>query len=669
MTRNSKNLDKKGKKDEKYLNSIENPKKFSFLEKISFEIEKIQMLLKEEEFKNNFLSNIKGYYLIKKSIFNEKYYLENNLDVAESAYDPLLHYLLHGFYEGRSPNHSFNSKYHLMKFRSTKKSDLNSLIKYILDTQKNKRNYKNNIEQKTFEKFLTESYNSPLIYHEDFDEYEDCFNEMKNISSDLIKLAENIKDPPLVSVIMPVYNRVNIVKKAIDSVLNQSYSNIELIIVDDGSVDGTVKVLEEIKDEKIILIKNKENQGQGKSRNIAIKVSKGEYITYLDSDDIWDENFILAMMGGFLKLKDADLIYSGQRMFEDNSIFAVRFASFNKSLLRNKNYIGINTIIHSSKIFKDIEIFDESLKRCEDWDLLARISAKFKIYSIPMILSNCYEDHAKNRVTLQSDISFCEKVREINLKRFKSSTQNKSISNLNKKVSIAILSYGSAEKLKKTINSMMELNLDEWISTIAILRKSNENNPFLKEIVAENKKIKLVNTSNDKDKFNFFIEKDIFDSNSDIIVLMDSVTLTKESIELMQKYSYDLENCGLLIPQQIVPGESGLVEKLSYYANPNYEYDMSPLLNPNNIINMGKFHSGEVLELNKGILACFYIKEDVLSKSNKLKIEVNQLNNFNNLNSLNNFNKKFFENIQKNLGLKVYNVSAAVVYCDFENII
>lgn len=669
MTRKSKNLDKKDEeKDGKSLNSMKNLKKFSFLEKISFEIEKIQMLSKEEEFKKNFLSNIKGYYLLKRSIFNEKYYLENNLDVAESDYDPLLHYLLHGFYEGRSPNYNFNSKYHLMKFRNTKKSDLNSLIKYILNNQKNKRNYKNKIEQKTFESFLTESYNSPLVYHEDFDEYKDCFNEMENISADLIKLAENIKDPPLVSVIMPVYNRVNIVKKAIESVLNQSYSNIELIIVDDGSVDGTLKVLEEIKDERIILIKNKENQGQVKSRNIAIKVTKGEYITYLDSDDIWDENFILATMGGFSKLKDADLIYSGQRMFEDNTIFAVRFGSFNKSLLRNKNYIGINTIIHSAKIFKDIGVFDESLKRCEDWDLLERISAKFKIYSIPMILSNCYEDHAKNRVTLQSDISFCEKVREINLKRFKSSTQNKSISNLNKKVSIAILSYGSAEKLKKAINSILELKLDEWISSIAILRKSNENDPFLEELIAENKKIKLVNTGNDEDDFNFFIEKDIFDSNSDIIVVRDYVTLTSESIELMQKYSYDLEKCGLLIPQQIVPGQTGLVEKLSYYANPNYEYDMSPLLNPNNIINMNKFHSGEVLELNKGILTCFYMKEDVLSEINKLKIEVNQLNNFNKLNNLNSFNKKFFEKIQKDLGLKVYNLSDAVVYCDFESI-
>jgi len=124
----------------------------------------------------------------------------------------------------------------------------------------------------------------------------------------------------------------------------------------------------------------------------------------------------------------------------------------------------------------------------------------------------------------------------------------------------------------------------------------------------------------------------------------------------MQRYSYDLENCGLLIPQQIVPGQSGLVEKLSYYANPNYEYDMSPLLNPNNIINMSKFHSGEVLELNQGILSCFYIKKDVFSEINKLKIEVNQLNNF---------NKEFFDKIHKDLGLKVYNVSDAVVYCEF----
>lgn len=652
MDRNPKNLNKKvKKKDKNFLESI-NPKKFSILKKIIFEIEKIEMLLKEEEFKKKFLSNIKGYYSIRRCVFDENYYLENNLDVAESDFDPLLHYLISGFYEGRSPNYRFNSEYHLMKFRNTGKSDLNSLIKYILDTKKDKISYKGKIEQKNFEKFLTESYNSPLIYYEYFDEYKSCFNEMKNISSDLIKIAENIPDPlPLVSVIMPVYNRVNIVKKAIDSVLNQSYPNIELIIVDDGSVDGTIDILEGIKDDRIILSKNKKNQGQSKSRNNAIKLSKGKYIAYLDSDNDWDKDYLSAMIGVFSELKDADAIYSGQMIFEESTPFAVRFASFNKSLLRNKNYIDLNSFMHSSRVFKEINYFDEDLDRCEDWDLIERISANFKIYSVPIILSNYYEDNAENRVTLQSNISYCEKVRKINLKRFKSYIENKPISPLKKKVSIAILSCGSAEKLKKSLDFIFKLKLDEWINTIAIFRKSNKDNPFLKEI-AKHDKIKII-SSYDEDEFNFFIKKDIFDSNSDVLFLRDNVILTNESIELMQKYSYDLENCGLMIPQQIVPGQSGLVEKLSYYANPNYEYDMSALSNPNNIIKMDKFHSGELLELNQGILSCFYIKEDVFLKLNKLKIELNPMDNY---------NKEFFDNILKDLGLKIYNVSDSVVY-------
>ncbi|MDR2967427.1 MAG: glycosyltransferase [Methanobacteriaceae archaeon] len=655
MGRNSKNFNRKDKKKGKnYLTPIKNIKNSSFLKKVLFEMNKTQMLLKEEKFKKKFLSNLKGYYLIRRNIFNEHYYLENNLDVAKSTLDPLLHYLLYGFYEGRKPSYNFNSGYHLVKFRNKGKTGLNSLIKYILDVKKDNKKYKEKTKQKTFEEFLTESYNSPLIYSEDFNQYKSCFNEMKNISSDLIKIAENLKDPPLVSVIMPVYNRENVVENSVNSVLNQSYPNIELIIVDDGSIDGTLDVLQGIKDERIILVKNKENQGQTKSRNIAIKASKGEYITYLDSDDDWDKDYILAMMGAFLKLKDADLIYSGQKMFENRNLFAVRFASFNKSLLRNQNYIGINTLLHSSKIFKEIGTFDETLKRCEDWELLERISTKFKIYSVPILLSNCYEDHAKNRVSLRSNISYCEKVREINLKRFKSSIENKPIFQLNKNVSIIILSCGSVEKLKKTINSVFKLKLDEWISTIVILRKSDKDNPLLKKITND-EKIKLINTNNEEDKSNFLIEKDIFDSNSDIVVLRDNVILTNETIGLMQKYSYNLKNCGLLIPQQIIPGKSGLVEKLSYYANPNYEYDMTPLLNQNNIINMDKFHSGKVLELNQGILSCFYIKEDVFSKINKMKIELNQLNDF---------NKEFFDSIQK-IGLKIYNVSDAVVYCEF----
>ncbi len=93
-------------------------------------------------------------------------------------------------------------------------------------------------------------------------------------------------DNPLISVILPTYNRGYIVERAIKSVLNQTYKNLELIIVDDGSTDNTEEIVKSIEDKRIIFLKHKKNKGASSARNTGIKNSKGEYISFIDSDDV-----------------------------------------------------------------------------------------------------------------------------------------------------------------------------------------------------------------------------------------------------------------------------------------------------------------------------------------------------------------------------------------------
>lgn len=94
----------------------------------------------------------------------------------------------------------------------------------------------------------------------------------------------------LITVIMPLYNIKNYVKRAIDSVITQSYKNWELIIIDDYSNDGTWEILESYSDIRIKKIRNKENKGPAYSRNRGLKLAKGEYITFLDGDDYLDSD-------------------------------------------------------------------------------------------------------------------------------------------------------------------------------------------------------------------------------------------------------------------------------------------------------------------------------------------------------------------------------------------
>jgi len=103
---------------------------------------------------------------------------------------------------------------------------------------------------------------------------------------------------PLISVIVPVYNVEQYLKTCVDSVLNQSYKNWELILVDDGSPDNCPEICDEyaVKDDRIKVI-HKENGGLSSARNAALDIATGEYITFLDSDDFWHNDYLSIMIG------------------------------------------------------------------------------------------------------------------------------------------------------------------------------------------------------------------------------------------------------------------------------------------------------------------------------------------------------------------------------------
>ena len=124
---------------------------------------------------------------------------------------------------------------------------------------------------------------------------------------------------PLVSIIMPAYNTEKYIQASIDSVLNQTFTNWELIIINDGSTDSTVEIVKENqkRDHRIILI-NQVNKKQAAARNAGFKISKGEWIAILDSDDLWVNNKLEIQLESCEK---ADVIYSsGIFYYEVSSI-------------------------------------------------------------------------------------------------------------------------------------------------------------------------------------------------------------------------------------------------------------------------------------------------------------------------------------------------------------
>lgn len=202
------------------------------------------------------------------------------------------------------------------------------------------------------------------------------------------------REKPLVSVIMPSYNRENTIAESIKSVLAQTYSDFELIIVDDGSSDGTVKVINSFKDKRIKLIALKENLGANKARNIGIEHASGEYIAFLDSDDCWRRNKLEIQLR-YMKEKQLKVSFTPYSIKQNNGKEKIIPSNYLKYCddadnikkdLKLFNIIGTPTIIIEKDVLLEVGMFDNDLPRLQDYDLAIRIIQKYAIGCCPYIL-------------------------------------------------------------------------------------------------------------------------------------------------------------------------------------------------------------------------------------------------------------------------------------------
>ncbi|WP_201861467.1 glycosyltransferase [Microvirga soli] len=197
---------------------------------------------------------------------------------------------------------------------------------------------------------------------------------------------------PLVSVIMPTRNRASVLKRAIRSVLSQTHANLELIVVDDGSTDGTEKLLRtHIPDPRVVYIPIAAS-GVSAARNEGIRRARGEYIAYLDSDNYWEPRHLEITLKAMI-LKQAAAAYSTLRVFNAAGTVVYRGDVFNLDALRRENYIDMNVYVHHRRFVDDGIAFDENLRRCVDWDLILRISKIADPLFVPVIGCNYVDDN------------------------------------------------------------------------------------------------------------------------------------------------------------------------------------------------------------------------------------------------------------------------------------
>lgn len=185
----------------------------------------------------------------------------------------------------------------------------------------------------------------------------------------------------LVSIIMPSYNTGKFIKKTINSVINQTYNNWELIIVDDGSTDNTDEVVRAIKDDRIKYIKNKVNKGAAISRNIALREAKGRWIAFLDSDDLWKEDKLEKQIK-FMEDNNYYFSYTNYIEIDENSNFNGRKITGPKKITRigmfNYCWPGCLTVMYDSKRIGLIQI--EDIKKNNDYAMWLKACKKADCY-------------------------------------------------------------------------------------------------------------------------------------------------------------------------------------------------------------------------------------------------------------------------------------------------
>ena len=193
-----------------------------------------------------------------------------------------------------------------------------------------------------------------------------------------------INKKPIVSIILPTYNRAHIIEKSIRSVLQQTFTNFELIIVDDGSTDNTEEVVKSIDDDRIKYIKYPENKGANVARNLGISLAQGVYIGFQDSDDEWYIDKLekqVRLMKSSLPI--IGVVYSAYMRDEKNEKIYIPTDDIIKldgnilEELLTHNFVDTPTMLIRKECFDKIGDFDESLPRFQDWEMAIRLAEHY----------------------------------------------------------------------------------------------------------------------------------------------------------------------------------------------------------------------------------------------------------------------------------------------------
>jgi glycosyltransferase involved in cell wall biosynthesis len=193
---------------------------------------------------------------------------------------------------------------------------------------------------------------------------------------------------PTISVIVPVFNGEKTIQRTIHSILNQSFADFELIVINDGSKDLTLLIIDNIKDPRLKIF-SYPNAGLSASRNRGVHQAAGEYISFIDADDLWTTDKLEVQFKALQANPDAAVAYSWTHYIDESDQFlrGGSYISLSGNVypkLLELNFLenGSNALIRKQAL-DEVGEFDESLAAAEDWDIFLRLAARYPFVAVP----------------------------------------------------------------------------------------------------------------------------------------------------------------------------------------------------------------------------------------------------------------------------------------------
>ncbi len=235
---------------------------------------------------------------------------------------------------------------------------------------------------------------------------------------------------PKVSVIIPTHNRAQMLKRAVDSVLAQTYQDFEVIVVSDGSTDNTDEVVSSYIDPRIVYSKHGKSRGASAARNTGIRASRGKFVAFLDDDDEWLPHKLELQVPVIEKSSsEVGLVYAWMEYFENGKSTGIRSPKIKGNIfvkmLERQAISGCPTIIMKKKVVDKVGFFDENLPRGNDGDYWRRVCKHYYVDFVPEVLVEVHTGH-RDRISVNSDDSLRNHIKaaKLRLSRFEEDFKN-----------------------------------------------------------------------------------------------------------------------------------------------------------------------------------------------------------------------------------------------------